>query len=211
MYFHLSRDPLARVLVISLAIGACAPAAGALLDGGEGEIELEDSELDATARMEEDDCEADGDETVCTYEIDVTIQGQTYWKGQADLIYNADGTIVLDSVSDERYPEPWTDLDATLVPDGEDDDVATELGDYTVELKEESEEWEDHAGCRVYRYTNPSDEVADATICDGLGLVRVELGGADFERDDPGGCSSAPGGPGLLLALGGLLAVRRRR
>lgn len=173
---------------------------------------MEDKDLDASARLEEDDCDTDGDETVCTYDIDVEIQGRTYWKGSAEVRYEAGGEVVLDVLHEEGYPEPWKDLDATLVPDGDDDDVSTELGDYDVELKEESEEWEDHAGCRVYRYTNPRGEIADATICDGLGLVRVEVGGADFERDDDsGGCQSAPGNPAGLLAMLGALAMRRRR
>lgn len=185
------REPFAWLAVLAALVGACAPALGDLLDGGEGSFDLVDDSETARITVDEEDCESDDGGKTCEYTIeddgDEAVLGEQY---RFTLWYGAGGEVRLTGLSVEGGED--ADLDVTLMPEDaeEGDEESEEDGDlrFSLELRDADSSAKDasgdrHSGCAEWRYTNARGGSVDAFVCPGIGLTELDFGEISLRRD----------------------------
>lgn len=171
-------SPYLWLAAAGLAAGACAPALGDLLDGGEGNMRFVDEEQGVEAEVEEVGCAAEDGGVACDYTLGIS--GASY---DVTLWYGRGGEVRLLEIAGQGQ-----DFDGQLLllvegaREGDEEDVEEGGNAYTVSLEDIDDEAEDagggeHAGCDHWRYETDGDGAVDAWVCDGVGLVTVEITG----------------------------------
>ena len=177
------RDPLTWLAAAGLVVGACAPALGDLLDGGEGDMSFVDVAAGVRIDIEEDGCEPDDGGKVCDYEA--TLSGPLY-SGDFDLSlrYDPNGDIVLVEADDAARGTSFDDELLVLpgkMQEGDDERESAGGNTMSVELDEVGEEVEDAednewGGCKIYTYLLGRRKTqVDVSICRGIGIASVDV------------------------------------
>lgn len=177
------RTPIYWIGLAGAAVGACAPALGDLLDGGEDTLTFLDAASGATVVIDADDCEVDEGDRLCPY--DATITGAGWYDGDYSLLlsYGAGGEVLLlEAVAEGRNASFEGEMELLPRRLGEGDSERESEGGnvFSLELEEAGGTVDDAdggkwTGCKRYKYLlGATGSEVYASVCAGAGLVKVE-------------------------------------